>query len=153
MDVRDKVVRAVETGTPRNKATSLSSVRTKRAHKLSDDIRDKVLKAVEGGMTCRQAAAHCGVSLASAIRFAKRAGITDKRAKAKKNVRDNIRDKVLKAVEGGMSCRQPPRIAASAWQAPSGGRSTFEHNCSEPQSSGSGIAIIGGLRPESLHGS
>ena len=100
MDVRDKVVRAVETGTPRNKATSLSSVRTKRAHKLSDDIRDKVLKAVEGGM----------------------------------------------------SCRQPPRIAASAWQAPSGGRSTFEHNCSEPQSSGSGIAIIGGLRPESLHG-
>jgi len=152
MDVRDKVARAVKTDTPRNKATSLSSVRTKRAHKLSDDIRDQVLKAVEGGMTCRQAAAHCGVSLASAIRFAKRAGITDKRAKAKKNVRDNIRDKVLKAVEGGMSCRQPPRIAASAWQAPSGGRSTFEHNCSEPQSSGSGIAIIGGLRPESLHG-
>jgi transposase len=106
MDVRDKVVRAVETGTPRNKATSLSSVRTKRAHKLSDDIRDKVLKAVEGGMTCRQAAAHCGVSLASAIRFAKRAGITDKRAKAKKNVRDKVHDKVLKAVKGGMSCHQ-----------------------------------------------
>ena len=83
MDVRDKVVRAVKTDTPRNKATSLSSVRTKRAHKLSDDIRDKVLKAVEGGMTCRQAAAHCGVSLASAIRFAKRAGITDKRARLK----------------------------------------------------------------------
>lgn len=71
MDVRDKVVRAVKTDTPRNKATSLSSVRTKRAHKLSDDIRDKVLKAVEGGMTCRQAAAHCGVSLASAIRWTK----------------------------------------------------------------------------------
>ena len=102
MDVRDKVVRAVKTDTPRNKATSLSSVRTKRAHKLSDDIRDKVLKAVESGMTCRQAAAHCGVSLASAIRFAKRAGITDKRAKAK----ENVRYKVLKAVEGGMSCRQ-----------------------------------------------
>jgi transposase len=111
MDVRDKVVRAVETGTPRNKATSLSSVRTKRAYKqhaykLSDDIRDKVLKAVESGMTCRQAAAHCGVSLASAIRFAKRAGITDKRAKAKKNVRDKVHDKVLKAVKGGMSCHQ-----------------------------------------------
>ena len=106
MDVRDKVVRAVETGTPRNKATSLSSVRTKRAYKLSDDIRDKVLKAVESGMTCRQAGAHCGVSLASAIRFAKRAGITDERAKAKKNVRDNVRDKVLKAVKGGMSCHQ-----------------------------------------------
>jgi transposase len=106
MDVRDKVVRAVETDTPRNKATSLSSVRTKRAHKLSDDIRDQVLKAVEGGMTCRQAAAHCGVSLASAIRFAKRAGITDKRAKAKKNVRDKVHDKVLKAVKGGMSCHQ-----------------------------------------------
>jgi len=102
MDVRDKVARAVKTDTPRNKATSLSSVRTKRAHKLSDDIRDKVLKAVEGGMTCRQAAAHCGVSLASAIRSAKRAGITDKRAKAK----ENVRYKVLKAVEGGMSCRQ-----------------------------------------------
>ena len=71
MDVRDKVVRAVKTDTPRNKATSLSSVRTKRAHKLSDDIRDKVLKAVEGGMSCRQAAAHCGVSLASAIRWTK----------------------------------------------------------------------------------
>ena len=106
MDVRDKVVRAVETATPRNKATSLSTVRTKRAHKLSDDVRDKVLKAVEGGMTCRQAAAHCGVSLASAIRFAKRAGITDKRAKTKKNVRDDVRDKVLKAVKGGMSCHQ-----------------------------------------------
>ena len=106
MDVRDKVARAVKTDTPRNKATSLSSVRTKRAHKLSDDIRDKVLKAVEGGMTCRQAAAHCGVSLASAIRFAKRAGITDKRAKAKKNVRDKVHDKVLKAVKGGMSCHQ-----------------------------------------------
>jgi transposase len=106
MDVRDKVARAVKTDTPRNKATSLSSVRTKRAHTLSDDIRDQVLKAVEGGMTCRQAAAHCGVSLASAIRFAKRAGITDKRAKAKKNVRDNLRDKVLKAVKGGMSCHQ-----------------------------------------------
>jgi len=102
MDVRDKVVRAVKTDTPRNKATSLSSVRTKRPHKLSDDIRDKVLKAVEGGMTCRQAAAHCGVSLASAIRLAKRAGITDKRAKAK----ENVRDKVLKAVKGGMSCQQ-----------------------------------------------
>jgi hypothetical protein len=48
------------------------------------------------------AAAHCGVSLASAIRFAKRAGITDKRAKAKKNVRDNV----LKAVKGGVSCQQ-----------------------------------------------
>ena len=111
MDVRDKVVRAVKTDTPRNKATSLSSVRTKRAYKqhaykLSDDIRDKVLKAVESGMTCRQAAAHCGVSLASAIRFAKRAGITDKRAKAKKNVRDKVHDKVLKAVKGGMSCHQ-----------------------------------------------
>ena len=102
MDVRDKVARAVKTDTPRNKATSLSSVRTKRAHKLSDDIRDQVLKAVEGGMTCRQAAAHCGVSLASAIRLAKRAGITDKRAKAKKIVRD----KVLKAVKGGMSRQQ-----------------------------------------------
>jgi DNA-binding MurR/RpiR family transcriptional regulator len=90
MDVRDKVVRAVKTDTPRNKATSLSSVRTKRPHKLSDDIRDKVLKAVEGGMTCRQAAAHCGVSLASAIRLAKRAGVTDKRAKAKVNVRDML---------------------------------------------------------------
>ena len=106
MDVRDKVARAVKTDTPRNKATSLSSVRTKRAHKLSDDIRDKVLKAVEGGMTCRQAAAHCGVSLASAIRLAKRAGVTDERAKAKKNVRDKVHDKVLKAVKGGMSCRQ-----------------------------------------------
>jgi transposase len=51
-------------------------------------------------MTCRQAAANCGVSLASAIRFAKRAGVTDKRAKAKKNVRE----KMLKAIEDGMSC-------------------------------------------------
>jgi len=106
MDVRDKVVRAAETGTPRNKATSLLRVWTQRVHKLSDDTRDKVLKAVESGMTCRQAAACCGVSLASAIRFAKRAGITDKRAKAKKNVRDNVRDKLLKAVKGGMSCLQ-----------------------------------------------
>ena len=71
MNVRDKIVRAVKPGAPRNKATSLSSVRTKRPHKLSDDIRDKVLKAVESGMTCRQAAAHCGVSLASAIRWTK----------------------------------------------------------------------------------
>src|SRR5277367_3141156 len=91
MDVRDKVVRARETGTPRKKATSLLRVWTKRVHKLSDDTRDKVLKAVESGMTCRQAAACCGVSLASAIRFAKRAGITDKRAEAKEHVRDNVR--------------------------------------------------------------
>ena len=90
MDVRDKVVRAGETDTPSNKATSLLRVWTQRVHKLSDDTRDKVLKAVESGMTCRQAASCCGVSLASAIRFAKRAGITDKRAKAKKNVRDNV---------------------------------------------------------------
>ena len=48
MDVRDKVVRAGETGTPRNKSTSLLRVWTKRVHKLSDDIRDNVLKAVEG---------------------------------------------------------------------------------------------------------
>ena len=102
MDVRNKGVRAGETGTPRNKSTSLLSVWTKRVHKLSDDTRDKVLKAVERGMTCRQAAAYCGVSVASAIRFAKRAGITDKRAEAKKNVRHNV----LKAVEGGMSCQQ-----------------------------------------------
>jgi transposase len=106
MDVRDKVVRSVETGTPRNKATSLSSGRTKHANRVSDDIRDKVLNAVEGGMSCRQAAAHCGVSPASAIRFAKRAGITDKRAKAKRNARDKVRDKVLKAVKGGLSCHQ-----------------------------------------------
>jgi transposase len=106
MDVRDKVVRAGETGTPRNEASSLPRVWTKRVHKLSDDTRDKVLKAVESGMTCRQAAACCGVSLASAIRFAKRAGITDKRAKAKKNVRDNVRANVLKAVKGGVSCQQ-----------------------------------------------
>jgi hypothetical protein len=59
----------------------------RRAKKLSDDIREKVLKAVEGGMTCRQGAAHCGVSLASAIRFAKWAGVPEKRAKAKRNVR------------------------------------------------------------------
>jgi transposase-like protein len=70
MDVRDKVVRAGETGTP-GKSTSLLRVWIKRVHKLSDDIRDKVLKAVEGGMSCRQAAAHCGVSLASAIRWTK----------------------------------------------------------------------------------
>ncbi len=106
MDVRDKVVRAGETGTLRNKSTSLLRVWTKRVHKLSDDTRDKVLKAVEGGMTCRQAAAYCGVSVASAIRFAKRAGITDQRAKAKKNVRDSVRDDVLNAVKGGVSCQQ-----------------------------------------------
>ena len=100
MNCRDKGVRAMESA--RAQATSLSSVRTKHPYKISDDIRDKVLKAVEGGMTCRQAAAHCGVSLASAIRFAKRAGVTDKRVKAKKNVRD----KMLKAIEGGMSCCQ-----------------------------------------------
>jgi transposase len=106
MDVRDKVVREGKTGTPRNKATLLLRVWTKRVHKLSDDTRDNVLKAVESGMTCRQAAACCGVSLASAIRFAKRAGITDKRAKAKKNVRDNVRANVLKAVKDGVSCQQ-----------------------------------------------
>jgi transposase len=106
MDVRDKVVREGKTGTPRNKATLLLRVWTKRVHKLSDDTRDEVLKAVESGMTCRQAAACCGVSLASAIRFAKRAGITDKRAKAKKNVRDNVRANVLKAVKDGVSCQQ-----------------------------------------------
>jgi len=102
MDVREKVVNAVKTGTPRNKATLLSGVRGKHPYKLSDDIRVQIVKAVEGGMTCRQAAAHCGVSLASAIRFAKRTGVTDERAKAKKIVRD----KMLKAIEGGMSCEQ-----------------------------------------------
>jgi transposase len=103
MDAREKVVNAVKTGTPRNKATSLSGVRGKHPYKLSDDIRDQVLKAVESGMSCRQAAAHCGgVSLASAIRFAKRTGLTDKRAQAKQNVRDEM----LKAIEGGMSCEQ-----------------------------------------------
>ena len=106
MDVRDKVVRAGETGTPRNNSTSLLRVWTKRVHKLSDDTRDKVLKAVESGMTCHQAAAYSGVSVASAIRFAKRAGITDERAKAKKYVRDNVRANVLKAVKGGVSCQQ-----------------------------------------------
>jgi transposase len=39
--------------------------------RISDDIRDNVLKAVEGGMSCRQAAGHCGVSVASAIRWTK----------------------------------------------------------------------------------
>ena len=110
MDVRDKVVRAVETGTPRNKATSLSSVRTKRAYKqqaykLSDDIRDKVLKAVERGMTCRQAAAHYGVSPTTALNWAKNANIPRTRTSTKR-ISDKVRDKVLKAVEGGMSCRQ-----------------------------------------------
>src|SRR5208282_3341721 len=101
MNRRDKGVGAVGAGAPCHKATPISSVRTKHPYKISDDIRDQVLKAVEGGMTCRQAAARCGVSLASAIRFAKQAGVTDKRAKAKKNVRE----KVLKAIEGGMTCR------------------------------------------------
>jgi transposase len=100
MDVRDKLVRAAETGAQGNKAKSHSSVRTERPPKISDDIRNKVINAVEGGMTCRQAAADCGVSLASAIRFAKSAGATDRRANAKRNVRD----KMLRAIEGGMSC-------------------------------------------------
>ena len=102
MNVRDKVGSAGEIGASRDKTTSLLRVWTKRVHKLSDDTRDKVLKAVESGMTCRQAASCCGVSLASAIRFAKRAGITDKRVQAKKNVRD----KLLEAVRGGVSCQQ-----------------------------------------------
>ena len=71
--------------------------------RIGDEIRAKVLKAVEGGMTCRQAAAQCGVSHASAIRIAKAAGVTDARAKAKRKARDKARDKVLKAIQGGMS--------------------------------------------------
>jgi transposase len=102
MKVRENVVNTIKIGAPRNKATSLSAVRAKHPYKLSDDIRQQVVKAVKGGMTCRQAAAHCGVSLASAIRFAKQSGVTDKRANAKKNVRE----KMLKAIEGGMSCCQ-----------------------------------------------
>jgi transposase len=100
MNGHKNVVNAVEVGAPRNKVTSLSGVRAKHPYKLSNDIRQQVVKAVKGGMTCRQAAAHCGVSLASAIRFAKQSGVTEKRANAKKNVRE----KMLKAIEGGMSC-------------------------------------------------
>jgi len=86
---------------PRNDASALANVRAKRP-KIRDDVRGNVLKAIEGGMSCREAATHCGVSLASAIRFAKQAGLTDSRAKAKAN----FRDKVVKAVEKGMTCRE-----------------------------------------------
>jgi len=101
MDVRDKAAGVVRADTPRTQAPTPSNARAKRP-KISDDIRGKVLKAIEGGMTCRQAAAHCGVSLASAIRFAKEGGVTDKRAKAQKS----LRDKVLKAVEKGVPCSE-----------------------------------------------
>jgi transposase len=36
---------------------------------LSMDLRSRVLKAISGGMSCRQAAAHFGVSASSAIRW------------------------------------------------------------------------------------
>jgi transposase len=99
---------------------------TIRVHKISDDLHEQVLKAVESGMTCRQAAAHCGVSLASAIRFAKRAGLTDKRFKAKRDARAQIREQALKAIEGGMSGRQAAahfcisQTSVQAWIAQAG---------------------------------
>src|SRR5271168_4455852 len=105
MDVRDKVVRAGETGTPRNKATSLLRVWTKRVHKLSDDTRDNVLKAVKGGVSCQQAAAHYGVSPTTAVKWAQNARIP-RTYTSTIRISDDIRDNVLKAVEGGMSRRQ-----------------------------------------------
>ena len=39
------------------------------AHALSMDLRSRVLAAIAGGMSCRQAAAHFGVSASSAIRW------------------------------------------------------------------------------------
>ena len=119
MNVREKVVRAVENGMPCNQAaaefgvspaTSVrwatqAGVRSKGPSRISADIRAKVAQVVEAGMTCRQAAAYCGVSLASAIRIAREAGIPEKRAK----VNENIRKKFLRAIEGGM-----PRSQAEA---------------------------------------
>ena len=39
------------------------------AKSLSFDLRSRVLSAIEGGLSCRQAAAHFGVSASSAIRW------------------------------------------------------------------------------------
>jgi hypothetical protein len=80
MDVRDKVVRAVEAAAHYGVSSTTALKWAKNANipcartstkRISDKVRDKVLKAVEGGMSYRQAAAHCGVSLASAIRWTK----------------------------------------------------------------------------------
>ena len=119
MNVREKVVRAVENGMPCNQAAAKfgvspatavrwatqAGVRSKGPYRISADIRAKVAQVVEAGMTCRQAAAHCGVSLASAIRIAREAGIPEKRAK----VKEKIRKKFLRAIEGGT-----PRSQAEA---------------------------------------
>lgn len=42
------------------------------ARALSMDLRSRVLSAIRGGMSCRRAAAHFGVSAASAIRWRER---------------------------------------------------------------------------------
>ena len=81
-----------------------AGVTDKRA-KAKENVRDKLLKAVEGGMSCRQAAAHYGVSPSTAMKWAQKAGIPHKRTSISR-ISDDIRDKVLKAVEGGMSCRE-----------------------------------------------
>ncbi len=39
------------------------------ARTLSQDLRDRVVVAIDGGMSCREAAAHFGVSASSAIRW------------------------------------------------------------------------------------
>ena len=72
---------------------------------LQKKVRDKVLKAIEGGMSRGEAAAQFGVSPSAAMKWAVKAGICRKPASSGR-ISDEIRDKVLKAVESGMSCRE-----------------------------------------------
>ena len=68
------------------------------------DVREKVLEAIRNGMSCRQAAAHFAVSVGSATKWAREAGVGSRRAPLK--ISDNIRKKVVKAIAGGMSCKK-----------------------------------------------
>lgn len=39
------------------------------ARTLSQDLRDRVVAVIDGGMSCREAAAHFGISISSPIRL------------------------------------------------------------------------------------
>ena len=51
------------------------------AKPLSEDLRVSVVQAVEGGMSRRAAAERFGISVASAVRFARRADQNDQLAR------------------------------------------------------------------------
>jgi len=60
--------------------------------------RDEVIAALRDGLSCRQAAARFGVSVASAVRWTREAGLT---SRAGRRLRPEVRAALLAALEAG----------------------------------------------------